>query len=130
MTPERLRECLGVLNWSTAALAAMAQISPVTARRWQNGQREIPRKVAAAMEAMVTAAAALCSSEPQTAQSTFHTDGCPMTTLNAFDRQLLAGMIRREGITAVLSELAWLQAEADLPKLLAEPAHTGKLDMR
>ena len=33
MTPERLRECLGVLNWSTAALAAMAQISPVTARR-------------------------------------------------------------------------------------------------
>jgi len=53
-----------------------------------------------------------------------------MTTLNAFDRQLLAGMIRREGITAVLSELAWLQAEADLPKLLAEPAHTGKLDMR
>ena len=46
MTPERLRECLGVLNWSIAALAAMAQISPVTARRWLNGQREIPSKVA------------------------------------------------------------------------------------
>jgi len=27
MTPERLRECLGVLNWSTAALAAMADIA-------------------------------------------------------------------------------------------------------
>jgi len=108
----------------------MAQISPVTARRWQNGQREIPSNVAAAMEAMVTAAAALCSGEPQTSQSISHTDGCPMTTLNAFDRQLLAGMIRREGITVIFSELAWLQAEADLPKPSAEPAHTGKLDMR
>jgi transcriptional regulator with XRE-family HTH domain len=47
MTPDRLRECLGALNWSTAALAAMAQVSPVTARRWLNGQREIPSKVAA-----------------------------------------------------------------------------------
>jgi transcriptional regulator with XRE-family HTH domain len=53
MTPERLRECLAALNWSTAALAAMAQISPVTARRWLNGQREIPSKVAAAMETML-----------------------------------------------------------------------------
>ena len=65
MTPDRLRECLGALNWSTAALAATAQVSPVTARRWLNGQRGIPSKVAAAMEAMVTAAAALCSSRPQ-----------------------------------------------------------------
>jgi helix-turn-helix protein len=130
MTPERLRECLGVLNWSIAALAAMAQISPVTARRWLNGQRDIPSKVVAAMEAMVTAAAAFCSSEPQTSQSTSHTDGCPMTTLNAFDRQLLAGMIRREGITAVLSELAWLQAAADLPKRLAEPAPYSALAVK
>ena len=53
-----------------------------------------------------------------------------MTNLNAFDRQFLADIIRREGIAAVLSELAWLQAEANLPKLLTEPAHTGKLDMR
>ena len=53
-----------------------------------------------------------------------------MTTLNVFDRQFLADILRREGITAVLSELAWLQAEADLPKRLAEPSHTGKLDMR
>ena len=41
-----------------------------------------------------------------------------MTTLNAFDRQFLADMLRREGIAAVLSELAWLQAEADMTKEL------------
>jgi len=130
MTPERLRECLAALNWSTAALAAMAQISPVTARRWLNGQREIPSKVAAAMETMVAAATALCSGGPQTSQSTSHMDGCPMTTLNEFDRQFLADILRRDGVAAILSELAWLQAAADLPKRLAEPAHTGKLDMR
>jgi transcriptional regulator with XRE-family HTH domain len=130
MTPERLRECLAALNWSTAALAAMAQISPVTARRWLNGQREVPSKVAAAMETMVAAATALCSGGRQTSQATSHTDGCPMTTLNEFDRQFLADILRRDGVAAVLSELAWLQAEADLPKPLAEPAHTSKLDMR
>ena len=70
MTPDRLRECLGALNWSTSALAAMAQVSPVTARRWLNGQREIPTKVAAAMEAMAAAAAALCSGRPQTPKPT------------------------------------------------------------
>jgi hypothetical protein len=41
-----------------------------------------------------------------------------MTTLNAFDGQFLADMLLREGIAAVLSELAWLQAEADLTKEL------------
>ena len=70
MTPDRLRQCLGALNWSTAALAATAQVSPVTARRWLNGQREIPSKVAAAMEAMVTAAAALVPVGRKTSKST------------------------------------------------------------
>ena len=44
-----------------------------------------------------------------------------MTTLNAFDRQCLADILHRTGIAALLSELAWLQAEADLTKLLMEP---------
>jgi hypothetical protein len=48
MTPDRLRECLGALNWSTAALAAMAQVSPVTARRRQAGKRPISEQVGAA----------------------------------------------------------------------------------
>ena len=42
-----------------------------------------------------------------------------MTTLNSFDRQCLADMLYREGIAAVVSELAWLQVEADLTTLLA-----------
>ena len=50
-----------------------------------------------------------------------------MTTLNAFDRLLLADILRREGFAAVLSELAWLQDEADMTKLLAEPAVSQKL---
>ena len=46
--------------------------------------------------------------------------------MNAFDRQFLADMLRREGIAAVLSELAWaaVQAEVDMTKLLAKPART------
>ena len=55
MTPDRLRECLGALNWSTAALAAMAQVSPVTARRWQAGKRSVPEQVGTAIEAMARA---------------------------------------------------------------------------
>jgi hypothetical protein len=53
-----------------------------------------------------------------------------MTTLNVFDRQFLADMLRRERIAAVLSELAWLQAEADMTKLLVEPARTDKSGVR
>ena len=75
MTPDRLRACLGALNWSTAALAGMAQVSPVTARRWLNGQREIPITLGAAMEATVAAAAALCSGRPQ-APKTAHSTTC------------------------------------------------------
>jgi hypothetical protein len=51
-----------------------------------------------------------------------------MTTLNVFDRQFLADMLRREGIAAVLSELAW-QTEADMTKLLADP-RTDKSGVR
>ena len=59
MTPDRLRECLGALNWSTAALAMMAQVSPVTARRWQAGKRPVPEQVGSAIEAMARAVAQL-----------------------------------------------------------------------
>jgi len=53
-----------------------------------------------------------------------------MTTLSVFDRQLLADMLRRNGIAAVLSELAWLQAEVDMTKLLAGPTRTDKSGVR
>ena len=74
MTPERLRQCCGFLCWSAGALALRAEVSPVTARRWLNGQREIPITVAATMEAMVAAAAALCSGKSATSKAT-STDG-------------------------------------------------------
>jgi hypothetical protein len=75
MTPERLRECCDILCWGAGVLALRAEVSPVTARRWLNGQREIPITVAAAMEAMVAAAAALCSGRPQTSKSPSQLNG-------------------------------------------------------
>jgi hypothetical protein len=59
MTSDRLRECLDALGWRTAKLAAMAGVSPVTARRWQSGKLPVPAQVAAAIEAMADAAALL-----------------------------------------------------------------------
>jgi len=53
MTPDRLRECLDALHWRTTELAAMATVSPVTARRWQSGKLPIPGQVAAAIEAVM-----------------------------------------------------------------------------
>jgi hypothetical protein len=63
MTPERLRECLGVLDWRTGNLAAMAHVSPVTARRWQSGKLPVPAQVAAAIEAMVNAVVLLSAKQ-------------------------------------------------------------------
>ena len=59
MTPERCRECLGTLNWSTAALAAMAHVSPVTARRWLSGKLPIPADIARVIEQMAALAETL-----------------------------------------------------------------------
>jgi hypothetical protein len=59
MTSDRLRECLGALNWSTAALAVMAQVSPVTARRWLSGRVPIPPSVARVIEQMAALAETL-----------------------------------------------------------------------
>ena len=44
-----------------------------------------------------------------------------MTTLNEFDRQLLVDMLRRNGMATILSELAWLQIQADLTKRVQGP---------
>jgi hypothetical protein len=39
---------LKIILLATATTLAVAEISPVTARRWLDGQREAPTKVAAA----------------------------------------------------------------------------------
>jgi hypothetical protein len=61
MTPDRLHEFLDLLNWRTGDLAAMAHVSPVTARRGQSGKRPIPAQVVAAIEAMASAAVQLAA---------------------------------------------------------------------
>jgi hypothetical protein len=63
VTPQRLRECLGTLDWRTANLAAMAHVSPVTARRWQSGKLQVPAQVATAIEAMVNAVVLLSAKQ-------------------------------------------------------------------
>jgi transcriptional regulator with XRE-family HTH domain len=52
MTPTSLRECLDQLGWSTSELAARADVSPVTARRWLSGKLPIPDSVASIIGAM------------------------------------------------------------------------------
>jgi hypothetical protein len=64
MTPDRLRECLEALGWRTANLAAMASVSPVTARRWQSGKLPVPAQAGAAIEAMAKAAVLLSAKQP------------------------------------------------------------------
>jgi hypothetical protein len=64
--PDRLRECLDALDWRTANLAAMAGVSPVTARRWQSGRLPVPAQVGAAIEAMAKAAVLLSAKQPAT----------------------------------------------------------------
>jgi hypothetical protein len=59
MTPDRLRECLGALNWSTAVLAVTAQVSSVTARRWLNRKVQIPPGVGHVIEQMAVLAETL-----------------------------------------------------------------------
>ena len=61
MKPDCLRECLNVLGWRTLDLAAMAKVSPVTARRWVSGKLALPVPVAELLEAMARAAAILAT---------------------------------------------------------------------
>ena len=61
MTTDRLRKCLDTLDWRTGDLARMAQVSHVTARRWQSGKLPIPAQVAAAIGAMAHPAVQLAA---------------------------------------------------------------------
>jgi ribosome-binding protein aMBF1 (putative translation factor) len=59
MTPDRLRNYLDALAWSTTNLAERAAVSPVTARRWRSGRVPIPDEVARVIEQMAALAATL-----------------------------------------------------------------------
>lgn len=60
MTPERLRECLGVLGWSGGALARQLDCRDELVRRWLSGARgyTVPELVADWIERRVEAALA------------------------------------------------------------------------
>ena len=53
MTPARLDECCKLLGWSSVTLARLAGVPPTTARRWLNGQRDIPANVDQVVERLV-----------------------------------------------------------------------------
>jgi hypothetical protein len=63
MTPDRFRECLDRLGWSSTELATHADVSPVTARRWLSGKLTIPDHVAHTIGKMAELAAALARRE-------------------------------------------------------------------
>jgi hypothetical protein len=59
MTPACLRKCLDRLGWSSTELAARADVSSVTARRWLSGKVAIPDHLARTLGMMAELAEAL-----------------------------------------------------------------------
>ncbi len=56
MTPDRIRECLDALRWSSSDLAVRADVSPVSARRWIAGKTVIPTRIAAWLQTLAVQA--------------------------------------------------------------------------
>ncbi|WP_018261868.1 hypothetical protein [Methylobacterium sp. WSM2598] len=52
MTPDRFRECLGLLRWSQRGLAETLECDDRLVRRWASGEAEIPASVAAWLETL------------------------------------------------------------------------------
>lgn len=52
MTPERLSECLRVVRWPKDALAEVLDVPSELVTRWLAGTEQVPRKVAAWIEAL------------------------------------------------------------------------------
>ena len=54
MTPQRFRTILLALDWSQRGLASHLGIADTRARRWANGQMEIPESVATWLEKLAS----------------------------------------------------------------------------
>jgi hypothetical protein len=65
MTYDGLRECCDTLGWGAGTLARQADVNLMTARRWLNGERQIPEPVATALETMAAAALTLSRRESE-----------------------------------------------------------------
>jgi hypothetical protein len=71
MTPERLTECLRIVRWSKDVLAEALDVSTQVASGWLSGTEEIPRKVAAWLEALCFVHEAAEQTKPATAGEGF-----------------------------------------------------------
>jgi hypothetical protein len=71
MTPERLVECLRLIRWQRDTLAEAIDVPSETVASWVAGTHEVPRKVAAWMEALCFVHEAAEESKPATAGQGF-----------------------------------------------------------
>ena len=71
MTPERLTECLRIVRWPKDVLAEALDVSTQVASGWLSGTEEIPRKVAAWLEALCFVHEAAEQTKPATAGEGF-----------------------------------------------------------
>ena len=52
MSPDRFRECLGLLRWTQRGLADVLKCDDRLVRRWGSGDADIPASVAAWLETL------------------------------------------------------------------------------
>lgn len=52
MTPARLDQCLGALDWGAKTLARLLDVPRSTVRGWQAGRSPVPASVAAWLETL------------------------------------------------------------------------------
>ena len=73
MTPERLAECLRLVRWRKDTLAEAIDVPSETVTAWFAGEEDVPRKVAAWVEALCFVHEAAEESKPTTAGEGFGT---------------------------------------------------------
>jgi hypothetical protein len=73
MTPERLTECLSTIRWNPNTLAEAMDVPAQAVDDWLSGREDIPRKVAAWLEALCFVHEAADETRPATAGEGFDT---------------------------------------------------------
>src|SRR5690349_15705212 len=71
MTPDRLAACLIAVRWSSDVLAEALDVPAETATGWLSGSEDIPRKVAAWVEALCFVHEAAEETKPATSGEGF-----------------------------------------------------------
>jgi hypothetical protein len=74
MTPERLTECLSTIRWNPNTLAEAVDVPAQAVDDWLSGQEDVPRKVAAWLEALCFVHEAADETRPATAGGGFDTE--------------------------------------------------------